>query len=160
MVKEFGLEPLRYFMLSQIPIDSDGDFTFERFKEVYNADLANGLGNLVARVAKLGEQNKIAAPEVTNLTIVQNVTELLEQFKFNEALSCIWQQITEVDKKINEEKPWELEGEKLKRILENYVVKIQQIAVNLQPFLPETSEKILTQFSGKVKSAKPLFPRI
>lgn len=160
VVNEFGLEPLRYYMLSQIPIDSDGDFTIERFKEVYNGDLANGLGNLVARVAKLCEQNVILNASEGSQDFNPEVTKYLEQFKFNEALGFIWQQITEVDKKINEDKPWELQGEKLKEVLEGYVKKIQQIAFNLQPFLPETAEKILNQFSGKIKSQPPLFPRL
>ena len=63
MVDKFGLEPFRYYMLSQIPTDDDGDFTIERFKEVYTADLSNGLGNLVARVAKLCENSGFEANE-------------------------------------------------------------------------------------------------
>lgn len=159
-VEKFGADAVRYYLLRNTTLTEDSDISEEKLKTAYNSDLANGLGNLVARVAKLCEQNSIIAPEVTNLTIVQNVTALLEQFKFNEALGFIWEKITEVDKKINEEKPWELSGEKLEKILLDYVTKIQQIAFNLQPFLPETAEKILKQFSGKVKSEKPLFPRI
>ncbi len=159
VVKKYGLEPLRYFMLSQIPIDADGDFTDERFKEVYNGDLANGLGNLIARVAKLCEQNNI---ETSNppTEFDPEMTKFLEDYKFNEAINHIWKEITEVDKKINEEKPWEQKGEKVKTVLENLVKKIQHIAFNLQPLLPETVEKILKQFSGQIKSALPLFPRI
>ncbi|MBI4035614.1 methionine--tRNA ligase [Candidatus Daviesbacteria bacterium] len=159
VVKEYGLEPLRYYMLSQIPIDADGDFTDERFREIYNADLANGLGNLVARVAKLCEQNNITAPQPPT-EFDPTMTTYLEQYKFNEALNHIWKEITEADKKVNEEKPWELSGEKLTEVLLDLVKRIQHIAFNLQPFLPETAEKMLTQFSGQVKSSAPLFPRI
>lgn len=166
VVEEFGLEPLRYYMLSQIPIDSDGDFTIERFKEVYNADLANGLGNLVARVAKLCEQSSIEATPGPNIWCA-GLEEALTEFKFNEALSIIWELISEADKIINQQKPWELEGEKLTEILEDLVKRIQAIAFNLRPFLPETADKILKQFSpiksgfsGQIKSAAPLFPRI
>lgn len=158
-VKEFGLEPLRYFMLSQIPIDTDGDFTEERFKESYNANLANGLGNLVARVAKLCEQSNVYAPDALK-QFDPKMTIHLEVYKFNEALNHIWGEIAEVDKKVNEEKPWELSGEKLKGVLIALVKKIQHVAYNLKPFLPQTAEKILSQFSGKVKTSKPLFPRI
>lgn len=159
VVKEFGLEPLRYFMLSQIPIDADGDFTDERFKEVYNADLANGLGNLVARVAKLCEKNNIESNTDAN-TWYPEVEQTLQEFKFNEATNFIWSQISEADKLINQEKPWELSEKDAKPVLEALVTRIQQIAFNLQPFLPETAEKILKQFSGEIKSAPPLFPRI
>lgn len=82
------------------------------------------------------------------------------EFKFNEALSVIWQLITEADKKINQDKPWELSGQELKKILEDYVKRIQAIAYNLRPFLPETAQKIEKQFLGAIKSALPLFPRI
>ncbi len=159
VVKEYGLEPLRYFMLSQIPIDSDGDFTDERFKEVYTADLANGLGNLVARVAKLCEQNQITATDGSNVWCA-DLEKFMGEFKFNEAIAVIWQLISEADKKINQEKPWTISGEKLKEVLLDYVKRIQAIGFNLQPFLPQTAEKILTQFSGPIKSAPPLFPRI
>lgn len=159
VVKEYGLEPLRYFMLSQIPIDTDGDFTDERFREVYNADLANGLGNLVSRVARLCEQNNIETSEKPS-EFDPKMTSYLKVYKFNEALNYIWGGISKTDKEINEEKPWELSGEKAKEVLEELIKRIQNIAFNLQPFLPETADKILKQFSGKIKSAPPLFPRL
>lgn len=159
VVNEYGLEPLRYFMLSQIPIDADGDFTDERFREVYNGDLANGLGNLVARVAKLCEKNNIEATEGANVWCA-DLAKFMEEFKFNEAIGVIWKLITDADKKINEEKPWELSGKAAKDVLEPLVKEVQAIAYNLRPFLPETAEKILKHFSGQIKSQPPLFPRI
>jgi methionyl-tRNA synthetase len=159
LVEEFGLEPLRYFMLSQPSIDGDYDFTIEKFKEIYNADLANGLGNLVARVAKLCESHNVIANAVKQ-SFDPKMTAHLEEYRFNEALAYIWGQITEADKKVNEEKPWELEGEQVKLVLEDLIKRIQIIAFNLQPFLPETAEKILKQFSGEIQSSAPLFPRI
>lgn len=159
VVEKYGLEPIRYFMLSQIPINSDGDFYPERFEEIYNADLANGLGNLVSRVAKLAESNNIDAPKVIK-KFDPEVEELLKEYKFNEALTWIWKTITLADQRVNETKPWELEGIALKETLEELVQLIHRIAFNLAPFLPETSEKILNQFSGKIKSSAPLFPRI
>jgi methionyl-tRNA synthetase len=92
--------------------------------------------------------------------IVENVVAPLEQYKFNEALNYIWDEIAETDKLVNEKKPWTLSGGEAKEVLADLVKRIQQIAFNLQPFLPETSEKILKQFSGKIKSTEPLFPRI
>ena len=157
---EFGLEPLRYYMLSQIPTDSDGDFSENRFKEVYNSDLANGLGNLVSRVAKLCENNNIEASAGSEVWCA-DLEKFMGEFKFNKAIAVIWKLITEADQKINQEKPWELKGEKVKIILEDLVKRIQAIGFNLQPFLPETAEKILEQFAkGRIKSSVPLFPRI
>lgn len=159
IVEKFGLEALRYYMLSQTPIDGDGDFSIDRLVEVYTADLSNGLGNLVSRVAKLCENNSIEASEYKE-GFDPKMTNLLESFKFNEALFHIWKEIADADRKINEQKPWELEGEKAKQVLEDLLIKIQHIAFNLQPFLPESSGKILKQFSGKINSSSPLFPRI
>lgn len=159
VVKEFGLEPVRYYMLSQTPIQSDGDFTIERFKEVYLADLANGLGNLVARVAKLAENNAVELEEYKE-GFAKEIDEELKHYRLSEALQRVRGLIAATDKTINEKKPWELKDDEAKIIITILAQHIQKIAYNLQPFLPETAEKILTQFSGKVTSQKPLFPRI
>ncbi len=159
LVEKYGEDPLRYFCLAKISPFQDGDFSEDKFIESYNADLANGLGNLVARVGKLAEKIDLEAP-VSPAEFDPKVVEHLENFKFNDALTYLWSEITKADRKVNEEKPWELSGDKLKIVLVELVQRIQHIAFNLQPFLPNTSEKILKQFSGKIKSSNPLFPRI
>lgn len=158
--EKYGLEPFRYFMLSQIPTTDDGDFTEERFKEVYNADLANGLGNLVARVARLCE--KIELDSLPESILDEDYKKLFEEYRFNELLFQIWTKISGIDQEIEEAKPWAVEDlAKLKELLQNWVIKIDQIAFELKPFLPETSEKIKNLFSeSKIKSISPLFPRI
>jgi len=170
--KEYGVEALRYFLLSQIPIDADGDFTLERLKEVYNSDLANGLGNLIARVAKLCETaNFKQSPSENNRHVINGFDEYkkrLNEYRFNEVLNLIWAKIARVDKYINEEKPWELlktPAGNLKRpinaILEHAVDEIEEIGELLEPFLPETSAKIKAQFTtAEIKSSTSLFPRI
>lgn len=158
-VEKYGTDTVRYYLLRYTTLFEDSDVSEEKLKTAYNADLANGLGNLVARVAKLSENNRITANK-QNFTLSKEVVTLIEQYKLNDALVQIWSEITEVDKKINEEKPWELDVEKAKPVLEDLVKRIQAIAFNLQPFLPETAEKILKQFSGEIKSSTPLFPRI
>ncbi|MDO8638975.1 MAG: methionine--tRNA ligase [Candidatus Daviesbacteria bacterium] len=160
-VDKFGADAVRYYLLRYCAITEDSDISEEKFITAYNADLANGLGNLVARVAKLCETNSVIASEAKqSLSFDPKIIQQLEEYKLNEALIFIWSEISEADKKINEKKPWELDKEKATPILEDLVLKIQQIAYNLKPFLPETSEKILKQFSGEIKSTPPLFPRI
>lgn len=158
-IEKFGTDALRYFCLAKISPFQDGDFSEDKFKESYNADLANGLGNLVARVAKLCEQNNIKVTPGSNVWCA-DLEKYMAEFKFNEAIAIIWQLIAEADKKINQEKPWTLSGEKITEVLLDYVKRIQAIGFNLRPFLPETAEKILKQFSGEIKSSAPLFPRI
>lgn len=157
---KYGLEAFRYFMLSQIPTTDDGDFTIERFTEVYNADLANGLGNLVARVARLCE--KVELDSLNQPTFNQNYKDVFEGYRFNELLFEIWRKISDVDQEIEKEQPWKVEDlGKLKDLLQGWAEKINQIAYELKPFLPETSEKIQNIFNEKVvKSTSPLFPRI
>ncbi len=159
LINKYGTDALRYYFLSQIPSTEDGDFSEEKLKVVYNADLANGLGNLVARVARLCEKEGMEfTPEF--LRFDPYVVEQFNNYSFNEALNFIWRTIKDIDKKINETEPWKLQGASLKTGLSIFVSNISQIAYNLQPFLPETSEKILSQFSGEIKSGEPLFPRI
>lgn len=159
LVEKYGVDGTRYALLAAFPFGEDGDFSWEELDRIYNADLANGLGNLAARIARLCEQNNIDAPKAP-IEFDPKMTTYLEEYKFNEALNHIRGEITEADKKVNAEKPWELSGEKVSSVLTDLVSRIQHIAFNLQPFLPQTSEKILNQFSSKIVSQPPLFPRI
>lgn len=159
LVNKYGVDGARYVLLSAFPFGEDGDFSWPELDRFYNADLANGLGNLVARVARLCEQNNIVAPEVIE-QFDPEVKKLLEEFKFNEALAWIWSTISLADKRVNEEKPWELKELATKEVLEELVQLIHRIAFNLKPFLPQTSEKILAQFNGETKFQPPLFPRL
>jgi methionyl-tRNA synthetase len=85
----------------------------------------------------------------------------LDQVKFNECLTNIWGLIANTDKYLDQKQPWTLKGEILNEILLKLVTDIKEIAVFISPFMPETSEKILNQFSEPtIKSATPLFPRI
>ncbi|HVZ58772.1 MAG TPA: methionine--tRNA ligase [Patescibacteria group bacterium] len=160
MIERYGTDALRYYCLAKISPFQDGDFSEEKLKEAYNSDLANGLGNLVARVAKLAENNDYNA-NTSNPEISQTVRAFLESFEFNRALEAIWLIVKEADQYINEKEPWKLsEKEEISNILHTSIDLIKTIGVNLQPFLPETAEKILTQFSGEITSNTPLFPRI
>lgn len=159
LVEKYGVDGTRYVLLTAFPFGEDGDFSFENLDKTFNADLANGLGNLIARVAKLCEQKGIEVLDEER-EFDPRLEELLKDLRFFEALEHIRGTIQSVDKKINEAKPWELSGEKAKEVLLDLVKRIQHIGFNLQPFMPETAGKILAQFSGRIKSREPLFPRI
>ena len=159
-VEKHGTDALRYCLLAKINPTEDSDFTKEKFEETYNADLANGLGNLVARTAKLCENSGFDFPE-TKPTENKAVENALNEYKFDIALKTIWDKVAETDKFINENEPWNLKGEKLREVLESVVESIQHITYSLKPFLPETADKIELQFKGpKIESSRPLFPRL
>lgn len=160
LIEKFGVDSLRYYFLREIPAWGDGDFSLLRFKDLYNGELANGLGNLVARVARLASDTSLSLPPKKNFKFKKTVDFNLKNFRFDLALLGLWEEISTLDRRINQEKPWELEGKELKAAIGPIAQEIREIAYNLGPFLPETSQKILNQFTGRISPQKPLFPRI
>lgn len=160
VVKQYGLEPIRFYLLKYIPSHADGDFSHEKFKDVYTADLANGLGNLCSRVAKLCEKNGVTVP-VTEQTFNPEFSAFLDQFDLSGALQLTTSLITAADQYLSVEQPWTKQGEEQAAILQKAVQHIRTIAFHLQPFIPTTAEKILTHFNQeKIVSLQPLFPRL
>lgn len=161
---EYSSDALRYFLFHEFPFGNDGDFSFERLKEVYNSDLANGLGNLVARVAKLAESLELNGTAVEQKPLLDSNFRIhLDKLEFLEALDYIWDKIRSLDKSIEISKPWELiKTDKTKAVstVENLIRQIIEIQELLNPFLPETALEIAKQFSNKkIKAETPLFPR-
>jgi methionyl-tRNA synthetase len=160
VAEKYGTDALRYYLLAKINPYDDSDFTFKQFEETYNGELANGLGNLVARTAKLCENSGFEFGP-TKTAVNDKIENALKEYKFDIAIKTIWEEATQTDRFINEEEPWTLKGEELKKVLVHLVGHIRSIVFNLKPFLPETAEKIEKQFnSAKIKAEAPLFPRL
>lgn len=163
LVKRYGVDGTRYVLLAAFPFGEDGDFSWEELDRIYNADLANGLGNLVARIYKLFINHKfdhnLSSSSESTLR-VDHYKIFMESLQFYLALEEIRKEIKEIDIEINKVKPWTQENGEQKAFLQRIIPRILLIANLLQPFLPETAEKILKQFSGQIKSSAPLFPRI
>ncbi len=162
--EEFGLDTLRYFLFKELPFGHDGDFSLERLREIYNSDLANGLGNLVSRVAKLAESLDLTGVRENKTPLFDSTFRIhLDKLEFHQALEYIWKKIKDADKKLESTKPWELvktDKEAAAAIVENLILQVIEIQELLLPFIPDTAEKIRLQFSkSKIKSTKPLFPR-
>ncbi len=160
LVKKYGADAVRYYLLAKVHPWEDSDFTAAKFEEALNADLANGLGNLVARIAKLAQNSEGNFAE-SKTESDKEVAEEIGKFRFDYAMEKIWQKIKKLDQKVEEYKLWTLNGKELIEKLDEFVPEVRQIAFDLQPFLPETAEKITRQFEGpKIKASAPLFPRI
>ena len=160
LVGKLGVDAIRYYLLREIPSWGDGDFSISRLREIYNGELANGLGNLAARVGRLCADINLNLPPKKNFKFKKAVWENLRNFRFDLALLSLWEEISTLDKRINEERPWELEGRTLKKTITPIAQAIREIAFNLSPFLPQTAQILLDQFTGKVTQQAPLFPRI
>lgn len=161
IVDEYGADALRYFLARHIHPFEDSDFTMERFKEAYNADLANGLGNLVARVMQLAEKNLERPVKVEFVAYPEEFTAALDAFKLNEAVEYISARIHALDQKINQTEPFKLvkvEPEKGKGFIEELVRELAAIDLMLEPIVPETSKKIIEAIMAN-KKPENLFPR-
>jgi len=185
LIEKYGVDVLRYFLLREIPSTEDGDFSEEKLVARYNGDLANGLGNLVARVATLIDNNfgegleynkKLIDPATINaIDKMQNSCRAsIDNFKLHEALISIWELIAHADKYVNDNKPWVLtkeDVEKFKIVMINLIEMIYHITKALAPFMPETAEKINKVFDFEkeeslggrklnIKKDTVLFPRL
>lgn len=166
LVDKYGPEVTKYLILSQFSFGSESDIKIEEFPTKYNADLVNGLGNLLNRVTNMVEKYLDGKVEI-NIKESDLGGEEIKQLRFREALLTIWQIIQNSNSVIDQEKPWELakdeaNNDKLKVILTSLTNDLYTVALALKPFMPNTSEKIINILSADkiTKPEEPLFPRL
>ncbi|MEY4731889.1 MAG: hypothetical protein RL681_835 [Candidatus Parcubacteria bacterium] len=169
IIKTYGADAVRYYLLREISSYDDGDFSEARFKERHTADLANGLGNLVARVAALGAQcGPITLKELDTRASMPHPAqydELMSAYRFREVLDGIWHELGAMDKYINDQKLWQQETQILRHGVAACAMGILYQAKLLEPFLPNTVARIREQFvlqgdTLTIVKGAPLFPRI
>lgn len=162
VVEEYGTEALRYFMARELSPFEDGDFTFDRFKEAYNANLANGLGNLVSRIMKLATTHLSHAAEIKDGEFSEAYGHLLLAYDVQKAADYIWKEISDLDLLIQQEQPFRVVKEHPEigqAMIRNLVHRLYSIAHLLTPFLPDTAKKIQELINGNKMPETPLFPR-
>jgi methionyl-tRNA synthetase len=159
---QYGADALRYFLLGEVSSFEDSPFSKERFKEAYNAKLANGLGNLVSRVMKMAQDNLDKPVEIPEWEDFSKYFELLEKFEINKAVDLVWNEIGSMDKFIQENQPFKIiktDKEKGQKMISDLVVRLYSVARMLNPILPETSLKIKELVKQNKTPDKPLFAR-
>lgn len=161
LIKNFGVDGSRYLIARSFPSENDADVGLNRFKEKYNADLANNLGNLVSRVCKLGEG--IQAPSESPIGN-EKFSKLIDELKLDEAINWVFENyVDKSNNRLNEVMPWKLEANDPKRIgvLKECVQNLRQASWYLEPVMPQTCKTIRDIFEGEIKPlGKPLFLRI
>jgi methionyl-tRNA synthetase len=162
LVKEFGTDAVRYYLLAEINDHDDGDYTKERFMEVYQADLANGLGNLFSRLGNLAWKYGLGSVQPTaGSQLYTKVVQLLDGWQFNQAIGEIWAVFRLIDKELTEQQPWKLDEIAAQEVLRPLVNKLVDATYCLQIFLPVTAGQILDFFSQPlIGKPAPLFPRM
>ncbi len=181
LINKYGIDATRYYLLKEIKPFADSDFSWEKMNLLYTADLANGLGNLAARVSTLLEKNQIETnlkdPDDMTVNINDEVVQegdtgfgkmylefslKMKDYAFDEALGVLWKKVTECDVILTDRKPWKMEDKaEIKKVLEPIAQEILNIAYLLSPFMPTTAEKIIKQYSeSQIKKGESLFPRL
>ena len=160
MVEKFGVDGTRYLLLSYGKFGEDMDLSWEWLTEKYNADLANGLGNLVSRVMKLAQNFQFS---IFNFQSISNesILQLLEKMELGQVLANVSAVIRSMNKYIDDNKPWELvksDEKKFEEVMLYVLSNLNNIAEDIKSFMPETSEKIKKAL--ETKKVEPLFQRI
>lgn len=166
LIDEYGTDAFRYFVARELSTFEDSEFTRERFKEAYNANLANGLGNLVSRVMQMAITYLQKPVEITSQTESDvSVAGYIESFELKSAIDVIWERIGHDDSLIAMEKPFtqmksddaNVRAEAI-LVIEKLVRELYFIATDLEPFMPSTSRMIKNAVLNH-KKPENLFPR-
>lgn len=161
VVDEYGTDAVRYFLARHVHPFEDSDVTPERIKDVYNADLANGLGNLVARIMKLAEDNLAEGVRPEAAGFPQQYTDALDKYEVNRALEFVWERIKILDQQITDTAPFKViktNPEEGRELILALTQELYTIGRMLNPFMSETS-KIIKDAVVANKKPENLFAR-
>ncbi|MDR1684480.1 MAG: methionine--tRNA ligase [Elusimicrobiota bacterium] len=170
---KYGVDAFRYFLFREVPFGGDGDFSINSFKRRFNADLANDLGNLLSRTLNMAAKNVGEIPaeyngEANLLKAARRAEEAynehMEELAFDKALDCAWTLIGDMNKYIDETKPWTLaktDPARTKQILLELIFTLKRVNVFIAPFMPATALEMQRRLkAGAIEKYAPLFPRI
>ncbi len=163
IAQEYGTDALRMFLLKEISSFEDSPFTIERFRDSYNAHLANGLGNLTSRIMTLSEKYCDPFEGLPDTVLAEKVAQAVAVFDLQKAMNSIWEAIGMLDAQIQQEEPFKVvkvDEEAGRDMINRHVKALYTIAEALTPFLPETSQAIIVLIQTNKKPSNPLFGRL
>ncbi|NCQ54543.1 methionine--tRNA ligase [Candidatus Saccharibacteria bacterium CG11_big_fil_rev_8_21_14_0_20_41_19] len=172
VIDEYGLDAFRYYFSRHIPTLDDGDFTWDKFENSYNTELANDLGNVIRRVSSMISryQSGVIGEAPKGEHDMSTYHEAMEKLEFNKAIDEVWLMVRSLNQYIENVKPWEIAKtidkdteakSHLSEVLAYAVGALLQIGDLLVPFLPDTAAKIHSTFeTGVIADAGVFFPRI
>lgn len=165
LVEEYGADALRYYLLRHIPSFEDGDMTVESFKEAYNANLANGIGNLVQRIMKMVCSYGVDISHVNfnDRDIVLSFhKQHIEEFDYKKVMDEIWRLIGDLDLFIAENQPFKkvkTDPEGAHKDLQYLAEELGRISLSLYPMMPDTAASIQSYLTEVRVPEQPLFAR-
>lgn len=171
IIKEYGTDALRYYVIRELSPHEDSPFTMEKFKEAYNAHLANGLGNLVSRVMKMSEANSVkfdtqifdSLSEFAEVkTMRKKYDEGLDKYDLAQSANAVWEFIANTDKIVQERAPFKkIKTDKIgaESDIKELLARLKLVGLMLAPILPETSTNIINLVENNKMPETPLFIR-
>lgn len=163
LATEYGVDALRFFLLKEVSSFEDSPFTIERFRESYQAYLANGIGNLTSRIMTLSETHCEGFDELPHVEHPEVIKKALAGFDIQKVMNHIWDTIGEIDQKIQLTRPFSVVKEDKDAgvaLIRGLVSDLYGVAVTLAPFMPTTSEAIIECIRDNKKPVTPLFMRL
>ena len=170
---KYGVDPVRAFLFREVPFGQDGDFSMTSFKNRYNADLANNIGNLLSRTLNMlaKQQSEIPAEIALPADVQQKIADTqtaidraYEDLAFDKVLDLIYGYSADLNKKVADTKPWEMaktDPEGAKKILLELIACQRQTANWITPFMPTIGAEMAKRLAaGEIQKYAPLFPRI
>jgi len=160
LIKTYPVDTIRYFLVREIPLGSDGTFSMAALNARHNNELVNDLGNLHSRTLTMidkyfqGKIPRSSKNELVKKLHFKKINFYMEKYETHNALAEIWKFINECNKYINTNRPWELatsNPKKLETILYNLAESLRYLSIVLEPFIPETTEKIKKSLGLKKK---------
>ncbi|MBQ3353222.1 methionine--tRNA ligase [Candidatus Saccharibacteria bacterium] len=164
VINQYGIDAFRYYFLRHIDTFADSDFSWEKFENAYNNELANDFGNLVQRLAILMTKNHVECI-VEDIELPDDYKNMMQSFEFSRAFDYVWERVQDLNKRIDDEKPWVLakngDVSGLTKCLQTLAYDLLVVNKMILPFLPSAAEKVQDVFGGgEIKPPKePLFPK-